>query len=117
MARRKLVRVPDFDKAKTRLASVKSIDVALDLGNEITVSKYEVEVNKFKSNQDAYNTALSSIDDLYNSCLAQEKVLKEWNERVLNGVAFKYGNDSTQYEMAGGTRKSERKKAAPRKPK
>ena len=29
MARKKLIRVPDFDKAKTRLASIKSIDKSL----------------------------------------------------------------------------------------
>lgn len=116
MARRKLVRVPAFEKAKTRLASVLSIDNALDLGNEVTADKYEVEVTKFNEALKAYNTALSTIDDLYNECIAQETVLKEWNERVLNGVAFKYGKDSSQYEMAGGTRKSERKKPSPKKP-
>jgi hypothetical protein len=29
---------------------------------------------------------------------------------MLNGVASKFGTDSSQYEMAGGVRKSERKK-------
>lgn len=116
MARRKLVRVPAFEKAKTRLASALSIDEALDLGNDVTAAKYGVEVTKFDQALKVYNTALSTLDDLYNECIAQETVLKEWNERVLNGVAFKYGKDSSQYEMAGGTRKSERKKPSPKKP-
>jgi hypothetical protein len=30
--------------------------------------------------------------------------------RALNGVKFKYGADSSEYEMVGGTRQSERKK-------
>ena len=117
MGRRKLVRVPAFEKAKTRLASIVSIDQSLDLGNDVTADKYEVEVNKFGQALKVYNTALSTLDDLYNECIAQETVLKEWNERVLNGVAFKFGKDSSQYEMAGGTRKSERKKPSPKKPK
>jgi hypothetical protein len=29
-------------------------------------------------------------------------------ERMLIGVAFKFGKDSREYEMAGGVRKSER---------
>lgn len=37
--------------------------------------------------------------------------LKDLNERILTGVATKYGKNSTQYEMAGGKKKSERKKA------
>ncbi|WP_396179587.1 hypothetical protein [Flavobacterium sp.] len=117
MGRRKLVKVRNYEKAVTRLASIKSIDVSLDLGNEVTAAKYETEITKFKKNLDAYNTALSTIDDLYNDCITQESVLKEWNERVLNGVGFKFGKDSSQYEMAGGTRKSERKKQTPKNPK
>mgnify|MGYP003612689099 CR=1 FL=1 len=116
MGRRKLVHVPAFEKAKTRLASVLSIDNALDLGNNVTADKYEAEVTKFDQALKVYNTALSTLDDLYNECIAQETVLKEWNERILNGVGFKYGKDSSQYEMAGGTRKSERKKPSPKKP-
>lgn len=57
-----------------------------------------------------YNTALSTIDDLYNDCINQIKVVKDWNERILTGVATKYGKNSSQYEMAGGKKKSERKK-------
>ncbi len=115
MARKKLVRVPDLDKGNTRLAAVKSIDPALDLGNDITVSNYETQVITLSKKLSIYNTALSTIDDLYNECIAQIDVVKDWNERVLTGVATKYGKNSSQYEMAGGTKKSERKKPTPKK--
>jgi hypothetical protein len=111
MARQKLMRVMNLDKARTRLAAVKSIDPALDLGNDITVANYEVEIGKLNDNLAAYNTALSTVDDLYNVCIAQQDILKDWNERVLSGVATKFGKNSSQYEMAGGVKKSERKKA------
>jgi hypothetical protein len=58
---------------------------------------------------------LSTIDDLYNSCIAQIEVIKDWNERILTGVATKYGKNSSQYEMAGGVKKSDRKKAIAKK--
>ena len=115
MARRKLSRVLDLEKGITRLAAVKSIDVALDLGNTITVPNYEVQVNLLSTKLSAYNTALSTIDDLYNECIAQIDIIKDWNERILTGVATKYGKNSSQYEMAGGKRKSERKKTTPKK--
>lgn len=115
MARRKLSRVLDLEKGQTRLAAIKSIDVALDLGNGITVTNYEAQVNLFANKLSAYNSALSSIDSLYNDCIAQLDVLKDWNERILTGVATKYGKQSSEYEMAGGKRKSERKKSNPRK--
>ena len=112
MARRKLARVFDLEKGTTRLAAVKSIDAALDLGNNINVTVYETELNLLRTKLNTYNTTLSTIDDLYNACLVQIDVVKDLNERILTGVATKYGKNSTQYEMAGGKKKSERKKPA-----
>ena len=110
MARKKLIRVPDLEKGTTRLASVKSIDATLDLGNGITAANYETQVNLLRTKLGKYNTALSTIDDLYNDCIAQIDVVRDWNDRVLTGVATRYGKNSSQYEMAGGVKKSERKK-------
>jgi uncharacterized protein YukE len=110
MARKKLVRVLVLEKGITRLSAIKSIDQTLDLSNGITVANYETEVNDLTTKLSTYNTALSTIDDLYNVCIAQIEVLKDWNERMLTGVATKYGKNSSQYEMAGGRKKSERKK-------
>lgn len=114
MARRKLARVLDLEKGRTRLDAVKSINIALDLGNNINVANYENEINLLSAKLSAYNTALSTIDDLYNECIAQIDVLRDWNERILTGVATKYGKNSSQYEMAGGKKKSERKKPVPK---
>lgn len=114
MARKKLIRVPDLEKGITRLAAVKSIDTALDLGSNINVANYETQVNLLSTKLSTYNTALSTIDDLYNDCIAQIAVIKDWNERILTGVATKYGKNSSQYEMAGGKKKSERKKVTPK---
>ncbi len=36
--------------------------------------------------------------------------MSDTSERMLAGVAAKYGRDSTEYEMAGGTKKSERRR-------
>lgn len=115
MSRRKLVRVRELEKATVRLAAVKSIDMNLDLGNNISVMNYQAEVEKLNTKLSTYNTTLSTIDDLYNSCIAQIEVIKDWNERILTGVATKYGKNSSQYEMAGGVKKSDRKKAIAKK--
>jgi len=115
MARKKLIRVPDLEKGRTRLASIKSIDTALDLGNGITAVGYGTQLDLCGTALNKYNTALSALDNLYNDCIAQIEVVKDWNERVLNGVASKYGKNSSQYEMAGGVKKSERKKPTKKK--
>ena len=111
MARKKLVRVPDLEKGITRLAAVKSIDPALDLGNGISVPLYGEQVNLLSTKLSTYNTALSTIDDLYNDCIAQIEVIKDWNERILTGVATKYGKNSSQYEMAGGKKEKRTQKS------
>jgi hypothetical protein len=36
-----------------------------------------------------------------------EKTLGAFSEKMLTGIAFKYGKDSREYEMAGGIRRSE----------
>lgn len=114
MARKKLIRVPDLDKGKARLAAVKSIEATLDLGNGITVANYETQVNLLTTKLATYNTALSKIDDFYNECIDQIVVIRDWNDRILTGVATKYSKNSSEYEMAGGVRKKERKKATPK---
>ena len=110
MARKKLIRVPELDKGRTRLSAVISIDPALDLGNGITAFLYKTEIDELTTRLSKYNTNLSTIDDQYNACIAQMKVVSDLSERVLSGVASKFGKDSSEYEMAGGVKKSERKK-------
>jgi hypothetical protein len=111
MARKKLERVKDLDIAKTRLAAVTSISPTLDLGNGTTAANYKTLIDNSLSSLALYNTTLSSIDDLYNKCLGDIEKVKDYSDRVLAGVASKYSRESNEYEMAGGTKKSERKKA------
>ena len=110
MARRKLSRIKDYDLAKSRLAAIKSIDGKLDLANGISVTSFETSIEQFTTLLDKYNTALSTVDELYNQCENQLLIVKDQNERVLAGIASKYGKNSNEYEMAGGTKKSDRKK-------
>ncbi len=114
MARRKLARIKQYDKAKTRLAAIVSIDPALDLGNGMSVSNFQKKLDTFNSNLRQYNTTLSTVDDLYNQCITGLQELQDFSERILSGIASQYGRNSSQYEMAGGKRKSERKKKAPK---
>ena len=108
MARQKKVSA-DIEKAQQRLSALVSVDPALDLGNGLTVAAYRTEASAAQAKLDAYNTLLSQVDQAYNAILLSEKLLRDLSERMLAGVASKYGKDSSQYEMAGGVRKSERK--------
>ena len=99
-----------YEGAVTRLASLKSIAPSLDLGNGMTVTTYETAIADLRLKLDTYNTALSQVDSQLNSVQESEKQLRDMSERMLMGVASKYGKESDEYERAGGVRKSERKK-------
>lgn len=104
-----------YNKAVTRLASLKSINEKLDLGNGLTVPMYDAAINDFMVKLDTYNTHLSQIDGLKNAVDAGEIALKDLSERMLDGVASKFGKDTDEYEKAGGVKKSERKKPVRKK--
>jgi len=99
-----------YEKAFRRMAAVQSIDANFDLGNGLVAKDYQLAITDVKTAMDNYNTLLSTVDEKLNILKESEKVLKNWNERILNGVASKFGKDSNEYEQAGGVRKSERKR-------
>jgi hypothetical protein len=47
---------------------------------------------------------------MLNDLESAESDLNEFNRRYLSATEAHYGPDSSEYEMAGGTRKSERKR-------
>lgn len=97
-------------EAQERLANLKAIDPNLDLGNNLTVATYEAQINKAQTSQDTYNGLLAQADAGGNNFRADEKDLRNMSSLMLSGVKVKFGRDSNEYEMAGGTRLSERKK-------
>jgi hypothetical protein len=99
-----------YDNAFTRLASLKSIDPKMDLNNGLSIDVYESAIIELKTRIDGYNTHLSLIDGMKNAIGEMDKKVRDLNERMLSGVASKYGKDSDEYEKAGGVKKSERKK-------
>lgn len=96
--------------AQQRASSLASIGPALDLGNGLTLTAYAAKITAANDALDAYNTKLSELDGLLNDLEHLEGELDELSARMLTGVAAKFGKDSDEYEKAGGTRTSERKK-------
>ncbi|MCI5120869.1 MAG: hypothetical protein D3908_06715, partial [Candidatus Electrothrix sp. AUS4] len=93
-------------EALERLANLKAIDPDLDLGNGLTVAAYEAKINKAQTSQDTYNGQLAQADAGGNNFRADEKDLNNMSSLMLSGVKVKFGRDSNEYEMAGGTRLS-----------
>ncbi|MBK6980054.1 MAG: hypothetical protein IPH28_25635 [Cytophagaceae bacterium] len=96
--------------AVSRIAGVRSIAADLDLGNGLTVDNYQTAITDVEALVNQYNTQVASLGELRNRITEKETVLRDFSERMLIGVGAKFGKDSNQYQMAGGTKKSLKKK-------
>ncbi|WP_375506871.1 hypothetical protein [uncultured Nostoc sp.] len=109
MARRKRTSVV-LEKAVRRAASINSIDPRLDLGNGLTLPAFSSLIEMMRSKENAYNSALSSLDKLYREMLETESELGDMTEHMLMAVGTRYGKSSVEYGMAGGVPKNQRRK-------
>lgn len=112
MARIKKSIPKDVQNAQKRVDGMKSVAPDLDLGNGISVKTMEAAIKKVVDGISEYNTLLSQVDQKGNDTETDIKALNELSSRALKGSEFKYGKDSDEYEMFGGTRTSDRKKNA-----
>ena len=104
-----------LDKASMRASGLRSVG-AEDFGNGVTSSAFEAAVADTRRKLEEYNQALSVVDEKANLLADSEKKLQDFAERILAGVAAKYGKNSNEYEKVGGIRKTDRKRPAGRKP-
>ncbi|MEH1829748.1 MAG: hypothetical protein V7L22_31185 [Nostoc sp.] len=109
MARRKRTSLV-LERAVRRAASINSIDPNLDLGNGLTLPAFSTLIETMRTRENAYNTALSTLDKLYREMLEIESELGDMTEHMLMAVATRYGKSSVEYGMAGGIPKNQRRK-------
>lgn len=95
-------------KAELRSAGLKAIDSNMDFGDNCDLQNLTKSIEQLRTMLDAYNTALTVIDSSKTKIDEMEKTLSNLTDKMVRGVAFKYGKDSSEYEMAGGIRDSER---------
>lgn len=102
-----------LDKAEVRVAGMQSISDTLMLENGLSVEEFNTLIVQLRVKLATYNTALSAIDKARSEVLELERKLGDYSERMLLGVASRYGKSSNEYEMAGGVRKDRRKSRKP----
>ncbi|MEH2294448.1 hypothetical protein [Nostoc sp.] len=97
-----------LEKAELRLTGFKAIDPSMDFGDIRNLQNVTQLIEQYRSKINAYNTALAVINSSRTEMDELDKNLNDLVEKMLIGVAFKYGKDSREYEMAGAVRKSDR---------
>lgn len=105
-----------LETARQRLGGIKAITPPVDFGPNLLVADYEQEINDFSGKIDRYNGMLATLDDLQNEIEADESNLRDKTARMLAATQARYGRDSSEYEQAGGTRQSERKRSSKKAP-
>ena len=105
-----------IEKAQQRAAGLKMISENLEVGNSLTLESFSATIEQIRSKLEAYNSLLAKVNVIQADLVEGETQLKHMTEDMLIGVASKYGKDSYEYKLAGGTRRSERKRPV-RKPK
>jgi hypothetical protein len=101
---------PALAVARARLAGLNQITPAANLGPNLTPQAYQTVIDNTAAIEEAHAQLAAQMDDSSNRFDAQEALVADWNRRILSAVEAVYGPDSSEYEMVGGTRKSERKK-------
>ena len=101
-----------LDRAQRRIAALKSISPTLDLGNGVTIDSFAAVIKTTQDKLETYNSSLSTVDLTQGALEVAEKSLMQLTEHMLLSVAAKYGKNSDEYKMAGGVRRSDRKRPA-----
>lgn len=109
MTRRKKTS-PILETARLRLAGLKQIDPSIDLGPGMKATEYEADITALGNIEDEVNGALAAVDQVQTRYGEKELSLRDKNRRILSAVEARFGPDSAEYEMCGGTRTSERKR-------
>ncbi|MBD2210408.1 hypothetical protein H6G27_11030 [Nostoc linckia FACHB-104] len=97
-----------LEKAQLRTYGLHAIDPNIDFGENRNLEGMRDLIEKLRNKMLAYNTALVTLNTYKSEIKDLEKTLGDLCERMLLGVAFRYGKDSHQYELAGGVRTSKR---------
>ena len=69
-----------------------------------------IEIEGFIDDQNAYNGDIAALDERNNLLDAREQRLADFSQRILAAVKAQFGPDSNEFELAGGVRRSDRKK-------
>jgi len=103
-------------QAENRAIGLEEIDPPLNLGPNNNLATLKTSISKTKKLLESYNMKLSELDVVQNDLAASEAELRNLCSTLLSAASALYGKNSNEYELAGGTRTSERKSSA-RKPK
>ncbi|MFZ5820926.1 MAG: hypothetical protein ACOYYJ_13580 [Chloroflexota bacterium] len=97
-----------LEQARSVLDAMKQIDKGMSIGT-VTHATLSADITQATQILSQMNTLEAQLTDMRNQRDALYTELWDKVKRVRSGVKANYGDNSSQYEMVGGTRLSERK--------
>jgi hypothetical protein len=82
---------------------------------DVQLVDFKAAMTAAQAADDAVESMRSQLDALINQRNARNETLTDLTTRALSGIRGYFGPDSDEYEQAGGTRTSERKKPTRKK--
>lgn len=105
---KKLFPTDVLNQGKSVLDAWRQIDDQLSFG-ALDTAALTVDINRARGIEEAITNLENQLTNMRNQRDAANVSLWDKVKRVRAGVKATYGDDSSQYEMVGGTRLSERK--------
>ncbi|MBS1796660.1 MAG: hypothetical protein JSS81_22710 [Acidobacteria bacterium] len=100
----------DVQAAQARLDGMLSVDPRLDFGSGVSVETLAAAIKAVTDAISDYNQKLALLDQESNQIDVKKKILNDLTSRALKGAELRFGKNSDEYEMVGGTKTSDRKK-------
>ena len=97
--------------ARQRLAGLRQILPKPNFGPVMSEEAYEAEIETYSNELDSYNGEIAGLDDKANRLDVLEQRLADFNQRIQAAVRMQFGPDSSELELVGGVRRSDRKRS------
>ena len=79
-------------------------------GKNLSSVEYSDKLNKCDELRNSLNTILEDADEKRDMLNKEVKELGKLSSQLLSAVKARFGEDSTEYDQMGGTKKSQRKR-------
>lgn len=94
--------------AEARLLGLQAINPHLDFGQDRSITKLSLYTEQLRNQLAQCNAVIVALETSKNELRDLEKQVNVLSSHMLSGVGFEYGQDSYEYELAGGIRTSDR---------
>ena len=96
--------------ARQKLAGLRQIQPKPNFGPVMSEEAYAAEIEAFGNELDSYNGDIAAVDDKSNRLDGLEQRLADFNQRITSAIRMQFGPDSSELELVGVVRRSDRKR-------